>query len=185
MIEDDFYRTSSQYRLWSYTESSLRTLRATTNAVASDRVRAALRRTREAHHSTTSSATGTPQPGSENAGSIPDENKIECLTPEEELVFVRYYCEQTLELGDTYSPPLPTMVRVSLTRGIVREDNLLFNEVLIVPSGYCHSVLAPLLLDQLAHDLSPEVDHGMCALPRDQNRQLLHVPQSIRTRYPG
>lgn len=28
---------------------------------------------------------------------------------------MRYYCEKTLELGETYKPPLPTMVRVSLT----------------------------------------------------------------------
>jgi hypothetical protein len=32
------YRASSQYRLWSYTEPSLQSLRATTNAVASERV---------------------------------------------------------------------------------------------------------------------------------------------------
>jgi cyclin H len=35
------------------------------------------------------------------------------LTPEEELVLVTYYCEKTLELGDEYKPPLPTMVRAT------------------------------------------------------------------------
>jgi cyclin H len=25
---------------------------------------------------------------------------------------VRYYCEKTLELGEAYKPPIPTMVRV-------------------------------------------------------------------------
>ncbi|KAJ5182645.1 hypothetical protein N7492_000261 [Penicillium capsulatum] len=113
MIEDDIYRTSSQYRLWSYTESSLQSLRAKTNHIASERVRAALRRTREAHRSTTSSAAGTPQPASETEGKKTDEKDIECLTPEEELILVRYYCEATLELGDTYRPPLPTMVRAT------------------------------------------------------------------------
>jgi cyclin H len=54
------------------------------------------------------SATGTPQPGSDA-----EDKDIECLTPEEELVLVRYYCEKTVELGDTYRPPLPTNVRVS------------------------------------------------------------------------
>ncbi|KAJ5689039.1 hypothetical protein N7462_003431 [Penicillium macrosclerotiorum] len=108
MIEDDIYRTSSQFRLWSYTEPSLQSLRQSTNAVASDRVRAALRRARENHASAPSSATGTPQPGSDV-----EEKDIECLTPEEELVFVRYYCEKTLELGETYKPPLPTMVRAT------------------------------------------------------------------------
>jgi cyclin H len=112
MIEDDIYRASSQYRLWSYTEASLQSLRATTNAVASERVRAALRRARETNPSAASSATGTPQPGSDVDGKSNEEKQIECLTPEEELVLVRYYCEKTLELGETYKPPLPTMVRV-------------------------------------------------------------------------
>lgn len=109
MIEDDIYRTSSQFRLWSYTESSLKSLRTKTNHIASERVRAALRRARERHASSTPSATGTPQTGSDV-----EEKDIECLTPEEELVLVRYYCEKTVELGDTYRPPLPTNVRVSL-----------------------------------------------------------------------
>jgi cyclin H len=112
MIEDDIYRSSSQYRLWSYTEASLQSLRATTNAVASERVRAALRRSRETHQSTASSAAGTPQPGSDIDVKGKDEKEIECLTPEEELILVRYYCEKTLELGETYKPPMPTMVRV-------------------------------------------------------------------------
>jgi cyclin H len=113
MIEDDIYRTSSQFRVWSYTEQSLQSLRVTTNAIASDRVRAAIRRAREARQSATPSATGTPQPGSDVESKASDEKPIDCLTPEEELVFVRYYCESLLELGDEYKPPLPTTVRVS------------------------------------------------------------------------
>jgi cyclin H len=112
MIEDDIYRASSQYRLWSYTEPSLQSLRATTNAVASERVRAALRRSCEAHQSTATSAAGTPLPESNMEVKNKDEKDVECLTPEEELVLVRYYCEKTLELGETYKPPIPTMVRV-------------------------------------------------------------------------
>ncbi|KAJ5470533.1 hypothetical protein N7530_007890 [Penicillium desertorum] len=113
MIEDDIYRASSQYRLWSYTEPSLQSLRATTNAVASERVRAALRRSREAHQSTATSAAGTPLPESSTEVKNKDEKDVECLTPEEELVLVRYYCEKTLELGETYKPPIPTMVRAT------------------------------------------------------------------------
>ncbi|KAJ5345432.1 hypothetical protein N7541_008110 [Penicillium brevicompactum] len=113
MIEDDIYRSSSQYRLWSYTEPSLQSLRATTNAVASERVRAALRRSRETQPSAASSAAGTPQPASDVDGKSKDEKEIECLTPEEELVLVRYYCEKTLELGETYKPPMPTMARAT------------------------------------------------------------------------
>ncbi|OQE40008.1 hypothetical protein PENCOP_c006G06488 [Penicillium coprophilum] len=113
MIEDDIYRASSQYRLWSYTEPSLQSLRASTNAVASERVRAALRRSRETHQSTASSAAGTPLPESHLDLKNKDENDVECLTPEEELILVRYYCEKTLELGETYKPPIPTMVRAT------------------------------------------------------------------------
>jgi hypothetical protein len=112
MIEDDIYRASSQYRLWSYTEPSLQSLRASTNAAASERVRAALRRSRETHQSTASSVAGTPLPESNTENKNKDEKDVECLTPEEELVLVRYYCEKTLELGETYKPPIPTMVRV-------------------------------------------------------------------------
>ncbi|PKY07277.1 putative cyclin Ccl1 [Aspergillus campestris IBT 28561] len=118
MFEDDFYRSSSQYRHWSFTETSLQKLRATTNAQASERVRAALRRAREARQSANSSAAGTPTPtqaGSDadsKAGGA-DEKEIECLTPEEELQLVKYYCEQVILVGESYKPPLPTVVRAT------------------------------------------------------------------------
>ncbi|KAJ6109999.1 hypothetical protein N7486_002234 [Penicillium sp. IBT 16267x] len=113
MIEDDIYRASSQFRLWSHTESSLSALRDKTNIIASARVRAALQRARYTQPSATPSAAGTPQPGSDGEAKKPNDKEIECLTPEEELVLVRYYCEKTLELGETYKPPLPTMVRAT------------------------------------------------------------------------
>ncbi|KAE8356154.1 cyclin-like protein [Aspergillus coremiiformis] len=117
MIEDDFYRSSSQFRFWSYTETSLRSLRATTNAIASERVQSALRKSRGAQRSATSSAAGTPAPN--HTGSDADskaggeETEIECLTPEEEHQLVRYFCEQIIELGEMYKPPLPTIVRAT------------------------------------------------------------------------
>ncbi|ODH44339.1 hypothetical protein ACO22_00872 [Paracoccidioides brasiliensis] len=126
MYEDEIYRTSSQYRLWSFTEESLRTIRANTNAVASERVRAALRRsTTDAKHTTPRSGSGTPNPAGDaddSSNKTPEmagkngeqtEREIECLTPEEELELVRYYCEKTMELGDEYKPPLPTVVRAT------------------------------------------------------------------------
>lgn len=113
MFEDDKYRTSTQFRLWSFTEPSLQSVRANTNALASERVRCAIRRAREAR--STSSTAGTPNPsaGEDGAGGgTREEREIECLTSEEELELVRYYCEKTMELGDEYKPPLPTTVRV-------------------------------------------------------------------------
>lgn len=106
MIEDDIYQTSSQFRLWSYTDASLESVRANTNALASQRVRAALRRARPAHPPAASSTASTPNPADED-------KEIECLTPDEEKDLIRYYCEKTLDLGDLYEPTLPTAVRVS------------------------------------------------------------------------
>ncbi|KAI9369686.1 cyclin-like protein [Aspergillus egyptiacus] len=114
MIEDDIYRTSTQFRLWSFTEESLRSLREKTNSLASDRVRDALRRAREARQSANSSAAGTPNPnGSDVDGKAAEEKDIECLTPEEEQDLVRYFCEQIIQLGESYKPPLPTIVRAT------------------------------------------------------------------------
>lgn len=121
MIEDTIYRTSSQFRIWSFTEESLRSIRTKTNALASDRVRAAIRRAREpqqpqAQAASSSSAAGTPTPTSTPAPNEKEkDNEIKCLTPDEEQELVRYYCEKTLELGDEYKPPLPTIVRVLST----------------------------------------------------------------------
>ncbi|GFF22162.1 ubiquitin-conjugating enzyme E2 1 [Aspergillus udagawae] len=120
MFEDDIYRTSSQYRLWSFTEASLRSLRENTNAVASQRVRAALRRAREARQSANSSAAGTPTAGTTGDGKGAEEKDIDCLTPEEEKELVRFYCEKAVELADTYKPPLPTTVRATAIQYIRR-----------------------------------------------------------------
>jgi cyclin H len=116
MIEDEIYRSSTQFRQWSYTKDSLSSLRSNTNAVARERIQAAQRRAREAHRSGTPSTAGNSTPNRsdvEGRDQSAVETDIECLTPEEEVEFVRYYCEKTLELGDQYKPPLPTMVRVS------------------------------------------------------------------------
>ncbi|GIK00415.1 hypothetical protein Aspvir_004438 [Aspergillus viridinutans] len=120
MFEDDIYRTSSQYKLWSFTEASLRSLRENTNAVASQRVRAALRRAREARQSANSSAAGTPTAGTTADSKGAEEKDIDCLTPEEEKELVRFYCEKAVELADTYKPPLPTTVRATSIQYIRR-----------------------------------------------------------------
>lgn len=122
MLEDEIYRTSTQYRLWSFTEDSLKSIRANTNALASERVRAAIKRAREARKSGNTGDTPAVASGGQSGVSTPnpdedklkngEEKEIECLTPEEELELVQYYCEKALQLGDVYKPPLPTIVRV-------------------------------------------------------------------------
>ncbi|KAK2734895.1 hypothetical protein FQN55_002464 [Onygenales sp. PD_40] len=119
MHEDEIYRTSSQYRLWSFTATSLQSIRANTNAVAAERVRAAIRRAKQARQQTATPEGGTPnaaaagEDGKENADGTGNGDEIECLTPEEELELVRYYCEKTMELGDAYRPALSTAVRAT------------------------------------------------------------------------
>lgn len=133
MLEDEIYRTSSQYRLWSFTEESLGLIRANSNTVASERVKDAIRRAKNDARSQQPATTGArSSSGTPNATGDADDGKtaeatigngeqttekekdkeIECLTMEEELELVRYYCEKTMELGDEYKPPLPTVVRV-------------------------------------------------------------------------
>ncbi|KAK2630275.1 hypothetical protein QTJ16_001095 [Diplocarpon rosae] len=98
MSEDDRYRTSTQFRLWSYTSQSLLALRSTTNKTAADRVREAVRRLREARNV---SATNAGEAENVRAGSaIPPEGEVDCLTVEEELKLVAFYCRETMKLGD-------------------------------------------------------------------------------------
>jgi cyclin H len=116
MLEDEIYRSSTQFRIWSFSKDSLAKLRSDTNATACERLRAAQQRAREAPRPGTPSTTGnsTPNPTSDNETKWEAalEKDVDCLTPEEELTFLRYFCEQALELGDKYKPALPTMIRV-------------------------------------------------------------------------
>jgi cyclin H len=114
MIEDDIYRTSTQYRLWSFTEESLRSIRTNTNALASERVRIAIRHAKEARPSNTPATDPGDVDGkrADAKNGEQTEKELECLTPEEELELVRYYCEKAVELGEVYKPPIPTTVRV-------------------------------------------------------------------------
>lgn len=94
MTEDEIYRTSTQYRLWSFTPESLASLRATTNAAASDGVRTAFQNSKS----------------SANSG---EDGEIDCLNVVEEQKIVSYYCLDTLNLVDFCE--YPTNVKVSST----------------------------------------------------------------------
>lgn len=83
MIEDDYYRTSTQYRYWSYTAPELAHLRQTTNDLASTRVRHAIQRANG------SSASTTP---------------ILTLTVTEELQIITWGCQKIHEIGLALKP---------------------------------------------------------------------------------
>lgn len=107
MTEDDIYRTSTQYRIWSFTPESLESLRTTTNASAAEQVRAAIR----ASDAANANAKGT-QNGSETAGGAGGHiaREVDCLTVEEERTLVKYYCIKAIEFADYYQ--LATNIKV-------------------------------------------------------------------------
>ncbi|KAH8702458.1 putative cyclin Ccl1 [Talaromyces proteolyticus] len=140
MIEDEIYRSSTQFRIWSFTPDGLSSLRSDTNAVACERLRAAQQRAREVPRSDTPSTTGnlTPNPSDGEAKwEAALERDVDCVTPEEELTFVRYFCEQALELGDKYKPALPTMVRATaiqfLRRFYLRNSIMTYHPKMMMP----------------------------------------------------
>ena len=111
MNEDERYRTSTQYRLWSYSPESLATLRETTNQNAAERVREAMKRaTASKASSTTQSAEASE--AEQNGTPVPMniDGEIDCLTAEEELKLLAFYCRQTIDLGNHMK--VPTEVKV-------------------------------------------------------------------------
>ncbi|CAD6442746.1 d46af027-b6fd-444c-aa4a-3323143c4ed3 [Sclerotinia trifoliorum] len=102
--EDARYRTSTQYRHWSYTPSALRSLRESTNALATAQVRDAVRRAREARAA--SSNDNSEAENSRSASTALPEGDVDCLTVDEELKLMDYYCRQTLQLGDHLGVPI-------------------------------------------------------------------------------
>lgn len=128
MTEDELYRASTQYRLWSFTPESLASFRASTNAIASQRVRAAIRRARQSQRSNGASSDASNdkemgdvdqngrdgQDGQETDRSSAGPKDVECLTVEEEQELVGYYCVQAMGLADFCS--FPTNVKVGAYR---------------------------------------------------------------------
>ena len=90
LSEDDIYRTSTQYRLWSYSRESLAAIRASTNERAAARVRLAFTKVAEKN--------GDP------------EVEVDCLTPEEELKLVSFYCSNAMKFSDFLE--YPTNIKV-------------------------------------------------------------------------
>lgn len=111
MIEDDIYRSSTQYRYWSYTSEALASLRQSTNDLASERVRAAFGRIRDAKK-----AQNTKQPHhrskEEGDGGQDPAKDVETLTVEEELKVVHWGCNKIVETGKVMTPPIPMEIRV-------------------------------------------------------------------------
>lgn len=114
LSEDARYRTSTQYRLWSYSPDSLASLRATTTELAAMRVKEAISRSRESANSAVPSSADTSEAETygddtrKNAATSRDE--VECLTAEEELELITFYCRQTIDLGTHLKVPAEVKV---------------------------------------------------------------------------
>ncbi|EOD46478.1 Cyclin [Neofusicoccum parvum] len=92
LTEDEVYRSSTQYRLWSFTPERLRSLRESTNANAAERVKANIKRFRQAK-----SADDAAQNGASNGA---DGLDIDPLSPDEELKLVTRICKTCVDFAD-------------------------------------------------------------------------------------
>ena len=114
MTEDEIYRTSTQYRMWSFTPESLASLRSTTNALAADGVKAAVQ----------SKRAETEQNGEAEASKTPNTVlEVDCLTVEEEQRLVGWYCLKTMDFAGFCEFPTNVMVGLRLPHDWIRYPN--------------------------------------------------------------
>ena len=121
-MEDAIYCSSTQHRHWTFTADSLAGVRRATNAAAAAQVREAIARVREKKRKKSQQGKATNGVGGTEGVTLEDgagangeeegkENEIECLTPGEELMLVRYYCRKIMEIAVVFE--CPTNVKVS------------------------------------------------------------------------
>lgn len=102
--EDDLYRTSTQFRQWSFTAEQLAEQRAKTNLQATERVklnvaRQRAQRAQTAEHDSTSGNSGVDGSGANTPNAAASDREVDCLTVPEEMTFVEEFCERTMALG--------------------------------------------------------------------------------------
>ncbi|KAI9714924.1 MAG: hypothetical protein M1820_000213 [Bogoriella megaspora] len=118
MTEDEIYRASSQYRLWSFTPEALASLRANTNSAAAARVRAAIRRGSKLNSTTNGASNGETNGAAKTNGKT--DRDTECLTVEEEAKLVQYYCSACLQMADSFDFLVPINVKATAVQYIKR-----------------------------------------------------------------
>ncbi|KAF2112010.1 cyclin-like protein [Lophiotrema nucula] len=102
LTEDDLYRTSTQYKHWSFTPAQLADQRKTTNISASERVKQNVARKRAAKAFDTPTASDNGSGVDTNGANTPlrtVDREVNCLTVAEEKKLVDTFCERALELG--------------------------------------------------------------------------------------
>ena len=108
VTEDDIYRSSTQFKLWSFLPETLASMRASTNALAADGVKAAIASLHRPAQD--ASAEGRAENETDD-DKKPAEVNIDCLTVEEEQKLVGFYCVKAMQLADFCD--FPTNVKVS------------------------------------------------------------------------
>ena len=137
MTEDDIYRTSTQYKLWSYTLETLASLRASTNSRAAARVKDAIRRVR-----------AEKARGKDASQQDVTSSDVDCLTVDEEQKLVGFYCIKAMDLGEFCD--FPTNVKVCPRfPDSLRERKTDWN------TGYSSAVPQALLPFQFPNDIPP------------------------------
>ncbi|KAF1812011.1 cyclin-like protein [Eremomyces bilateralis CBS 781.70] len=111
MKEDDLYRASTQYRLWSFAPEKLAALRVNTNSIAAERVIGAIQRARAQRLGTASGDASESEPQSQKresreASTATGDQETECLTADEELKLVEYYSTQCVPLAKPFKFPI-------------------------------------------------------------------------------
>lgn len=113
LTEDSVYRASTQYRLWSFTPESLSSLRESTNKLASERVVAAIERSRNK-----ADTSGSEPPQDEASTNGTTDPPVDCLTPAEELAILTHYTNQCLKIADALQ--FPTSVKATAAQYLKR-----------------------------------------------------------------
>jgi cyclin H len=101
LTEDDIYRTSSQFRVWSFSPESLAERRRRTHEIAIERIEDQ-RKNSGANGASINGGNGTSH-----------EDKLDYLTEEEELRLVQRYCDMIRATNDHLSWPANVKVRTT------------------------------------------------------------------------
>ncbi|KAF1933494.1 cyclin-like protein [Didymella exigua CBS 183.55] len=103
LSEDDLYRTSTQFRQWSFTAEQLAAQRAKTNLQATERVKLHVARQRaqraQAPEIDSTSGNSGIDTGANTPDAVTSDKDVDCFTVAEELAFLEEFCERTMALG--------------------------------------------------------------------------------------
>lgn len=177
MTEDEIYRSSTQYRLWSFTPKSLLSLRSKTNFLAAEGVLTAIRTAADSGKAIAKADSKEASSNGVNSSAPPIVQasqalqEVECLTVEEEQKLVGFYCIKAMEFADFCDFPTNVKVYSSITKRVfsrshwdlcayahILERSLKTNLPALL--GYSSAIPQKVLPVQLSHDIPPQRNHA-------------------------